>query len=448
MNSRPDITDVEVTDPPAASSARSARLGRLGVGLVVFGFLALIVWLATAPLDEGVPAQAVVAIDTKRKAVQHQVGGIVRQVFVGEGDMVQQGQPLMRLDDAVTRANFEATRQRYHALKAMEDRLQAEQSGLERVDFSPELRQQAQDPLIARHLDTQQQLFATRRAALAADLQAMEEAVRGQQAAIQAYGGMIESRQSQRALLQEQLTNLKDLVREAYAPRNQQLELERQMADVTTAITDLQGNLVRARQSIAELRQRAESRRQDYRRETDSQLAEVAREVQSDRGKVKALQEELDRTVIRSPASGQIVGLAFQTVGGVVPAGQKLMDVVPEREVLTLEARIAPHLIDAVRAEQLADVRFSGFAHSPQLVVEAKVVTVSADLITEQTPQGVMSYFLARLQITPAGLKALGRHQVQPGMMAEVIVRTGERTVLSYLLHPLTRRVAASMKEQ
>ena len=448
MNSRPDITDVEVTDPPAASSARSAKLGRLGLWLVVFGFLALIVWLATAPLDEGVPAQAVVAIDTKRKAVQHQVGGIVRQVFVGEGDMVQQGQPLMRLDDAVTRANFEATRQRYHALKAMEDRLQAEQSGLERVDFSPELRQQAQDPLIARHLDTQQQLFATRRAALAADLQALEEAVRGQQAAIQAYGGMIESRQSQKALLQEQLTNLKDLVREAYAPRNQQLELERQMADVTTAITDLQGNLVRARQSIAELRQRAESRRQDYRRETDSQLAEVAREVQSDRGKVKALQEELDRTVIRSPASGQIVGLAFQTVGGVVPAGQKLMDVVPEREVLTLEARIAPHLIDAVRAEQLADVRFSGFAHSPQLVVEAKVVTVSADLITEQTPQGVMSYFLARLQITPAGLKALGRHQVQPGMMAEVIVRTGERTVLSYLLHPLTRRVAASMKEQ
>ena len=448
MNSRPDITDVEVTDPPAASSARSARLGRLGVGLVVFGFLALIVWLATAPLDEGVPAQAVVAIDTKRKAVQHQVGGIVRQVFVGEGDMVQQGQPLMRLDDAVTRANFEATRQRYHALKAMEDRLQAEQSGLERVEFSPELRQQAQDPLIARHLATQQQLFATRRAALAADLQAMEEAVRGQQAAIQAYGGMIESRQSQRALLQEQLTNLKDLVREAYAPRNQPLELERHLADVTTAITDLKGNLVRARQSIAELRQRAESRRQDYRKETDSQLAEVAREVQSDRGKVKALQEELDRTVIRSPASGQIVGLAFQTVGGVVPAGQKLMDVVPEREVLTLEARIAPHLIDAVRAEQLADVRFSGFAHSPQLVVEAKVVTVSADLITEQTPQGVMSYFLARLQITPAGLKALGRHQVQPGMMAEVIVRTGERTVLSYLLHPLTRRVAASMKEQ
>ena len=101
-----------------------------------------------------------------------------------------------------------------------------------------------------------------------------------------------------------------------------------------------------------------------------------------------------------------------------------------------------------MRAGQLADVRFSGFAHSPQLVAEAKVLSVSADLITDQAPQGSFSYFLARLQITPDGLKALGRHQVQPGMTAEVIIRTGERTVLEYLLHPLTRRVAASMKEQ
>jgi protease secretion system membrane fusion protein len=389
-----------------------------------------------------------VTVDTKRKAVQHIVGGIVRQVLVGEGQQVQEGQPLIRLDDAVTKANFEAARQRYLAMRAMEDRLLAEQRSLDLIEFSAELRRQAQDPLIARHLATQEQLFATRRAALRADLQALEEAVRGQQAALQAYGGMVESRQAQRSLLLEQWTNLKDLVREGYAPRNQQLDLERQLAEVNTAITDLQGNKVRATQSMAELRQRAESRRQDYRKETDAQLAEVAREVQSDRGKVQALQEELDRTLIRSPASGYVVGLSFQTVGGVVPPGQKLMEVVPQQEALILEAKLPPHLIDAVRAGQLADVRFSGFAHSPQLVAEAKVLSVSADLITDQAPQGSFSYFLARLQITPDGLKALGRHQVQPGMTAEVIIRTGERTVLEYLLHPLTRRVAASMKEQ
>ncbi len=434
--------------PAPDTEARSGRLGRAGVGVLVAGLLVFLIWAATAPLDEGVPTQAMVAIDTKRKAVQHLQGGIVREVLVREGDVVKEGQALVRLDDAVSKANFEATRQRYLALRAMEARLLAEQTGRERVDFGAELREAAADPLIARHLSTQEQLFATRRSALRADVQAIEESIRGQEAAIQAYTGMMESRAAQRRLVQEQLSNISGLVKEGYAPRNQQLELERQVAEVTTALTDLQGNIARARQAIAELRQRVLSRQQEYRKETDGQLADVAREVQSDEGKFKALKEELERTVIKSPATGQVVGLQFQTVGGVIPPGQKLMDIVPEKEALLLEARIPPHLIDAVQPGLKTDVRFSAFAHSPQLVVEGEVKSVSADLLAEQTPQGVMSYFLARVQLTDAGMKGLGKHQIQPGMPAEVIIRTGERTVLTYLLHPLTRRVASSMKEQ
>ena len=434
--------------PATGTQARSRRFGRLGAGVLLGGFLLFIVWAAMAPLDEGVPTQATVAIDTKRKAVQHLQGGIVREVMVREGDVVKEGQPLARLDDAVSRANFEATRQRYLALRAMEARLLAEQTGRDNIEFGAELREAAGDPLIARHLSTQGQLFATRRSALRADLQAIEESIRGQEAGIQAFGGMLESRGAQRRLIQEQLGNISGLVKEGYAPRNQQLDLERQVAEVTTAMTDLQGNTARARQAIAELRQRALSRQQDYRKETDGQLAEVAREVQSDEGKFKALREDLERMVIKSPATGQVVGLAFQTVGGVVPPGQKLMDIVPEKESLLLEARIPPHLIDAVHPGLKTDVRFSAFAHSPQLVVEGKVLSVSGDLLAEQTPQGVMSFFLARIQLTPEGMKGLGKHQIQPGMPAEVIIRTGERTVLTYLLHPLTRRVASSMKEQ
>jgi protease secretion system membrane fusion protein len=295
---------------------------------------------------------------------------------------------------------------------------------------------------------TQQQLFATRRLALRADLQAIEESIRGQEASIQAMAGMQESRQTQRRLVQEQLSNIAGLVKEGYAPRNQMLELERQVAEVSTAITDLQGNQARGRQAIAELRQRALARQQEYRKETDSQLADVAREVQSDEGRFRAYRDDLERTLIKSPATGQVVGLMFQTVGGVLPPGQKLMDIVPEKDALLLEAKIPPHLIDAVQPGLPTDVRFSAFAHSPQLVVEGKVVSVSADLLSEQTPMGMSTYFLARVQITPEGMKGLGKHQIQPGMPAEVIIRTGERTVLTYLLHPLTRRVAASMKEQ
>jgi protease secretion system membrane fusion protein len=430
------------------ASGRSSRLGRAGLWALGGGLAVFLVWAALAPLDEGIPTQAMVAIDTKRKAVQHLQGGIIREVMVREGDEVKEGQPLVRMDDAVTRANFEAIRQQYLGLRAMEARLLAEQAGRERIEFGAELRAEASDPLIARHMATQEQLFATRRMALRADLQAIEESVRGQEAGIQAMSGMQDSRQTQRRLLQEQLSSIRDLVKDGYAPRNQMLELERQVAEVSTAITDLQGNQARARQAIAELRQRAVSRQQDYRKETDSQLADVARQVQSDEGRLKAYRDDLERTLIKSPATGQVVGLAFQTVGGVLPPGQKLMDIVPEKEALLLEARIPPHLIDAVQPGLATDVRFSAFAHSPQLVVQGQVISVSADLLTEQTAMGPMSYFLARVQITPEGMRGLGKHQIQPGMPAEVIIRTGECTVLTYLLHPLTRRVAASMKEQ
>lgn len=437
----------DVSEAPEAPG-RSSRLGRAGLWVLGGGLALFLIWAATAPLDEGVPTQAMVAIDTKRKAVQHLQGGIIRDVMVREGDEVKEGQPIARMDDAVAKANFEATRQRYLGLRAMEARLMAEQLGRDRIEFSPELRAEATDPLISRHMATQEQLFATRKMALRADLQAIEESIRGQEATIQAMSGMQESRQTQRRLLQEQLSNIRDLVKDGYAPRNQMLELERQVAEVSAAITDLQGNQARARQAIAELRQRALARQQDYRKETDSQLADVAREVQSDEGRFKAYRDDLERTVIKSPATGQVVGLAFQTVGGVVPPGQKLMDIVPEKDVLLLEARIPPHLIDAVQPGLPTDVRFSAFAHSPQLVVEGKVISVSADLLVEQSAMGPVSYFLARVQITPEGMKGLGKHQMQPGMPAEVLVRTGERTVLTYLLHPLTRRVAASMKEQ
>lgn len=442
------VTDVEPMSSAVEAPDRSKRLGRIGTWILVGGLLAFAAWAALAPLDEGVPSSATVTLDTKRKTVQHQMGGIIKEVLVREGERVQEDQPLMRLEDGAVRANYEAIRQRYLALRAMESRLLSEQAGQARVVFHEDVLEERKDPLIARHILNQEQLLTTRRAGLAADMAVIEENIRGQEALVQSYTGMLENRQSQRRILTEQLGNIRDLVKDGYAPRNQQLDLERAVADISSAITELQGNSLRARQAIAELRQRAAARQQEYRKEIESQLAEVSREVQSDEGRLTAARGDLTRTVIRSPAAGQVVGLSFQTVGGVIPPGQRLMDIVPGDEALLLEAQIAPHLIDRVAPGLVTDVRFSTFAHSPTLVVKGEVQSVSADLLTEQTPMGPMSFYLARVRITPEGMKDLGRHQIQPGMPAEVIIKTGERTVLTYMLHPLTRRVAASMKEQ
>lgn len=452
---KPDILK-RLTSPSQEPSSRDGdgasdhhtdfgRAGRIGLWALGIGFAAFVVWAAFAPLDEGVPSQGHVAIDTKRKSVQHLSGGIVKEVLVGEGDQVKEGQLLMRLDDATSKANFEAIRQRYLGLRAMQGRLQAEQTGQERISFHPDLIAAAQDPLIRQQMMNQEQLFQSRKSALRADLQGIQESIAGQEVISKSYESMMGSRRSQLALLNDELSNTRGLVKEGYAPRNQQLLLERQAAEASASIAELQGNSLRARSTVAELRQRAISRQQEYRKEIESQLAEVTREVLGDSEKFRAVQDELARTEIRSPASGQVVSLAVQSVGAVIGSGQKLMDIVPANESLLLEIRVLPHLIDRVHAGMPVDVRFSSFAHSPQLVVQGKVVSISGDLLTD--PQG-LGYYLARVAVTPEGLKKLGKRTMQPGMPVEVVFRTGERSMLTYLLHPLTKRIAASMTEE
>ena len=421
----------------------ATRIGLWALAIALGGFL---LWAALAPLDEGVPAHGSVAIDTKRKAVQHLSGGIVQEVLVREGDEVTQGQLLIRLDSAVARANYEAVRQRYLGLRAMQGRLEAEQRAAAHIIFHTDLVQAASDPLIAQQMRNQEQLFTTRRSLLRSDLQSIEENIQGQEGLLKSYADITQSRTSQLRLINEELSNLRGLVKEGYAPRNRQLEMERMVADVNAGLADLQGNTERARRAIGELRQRALSRQQEYRKEVETQLADVSREVLSDNEKLHAVRDDLGRTEIKAPAAGQVVGLAVQTVGGVVQPGQKLMDIVPGDAPLLLETRVEPHLIDRIRPGMPVDVRFSSFAHSPQLVVEGQLVSISGDLLTE--PQTNVSYYLARVQVTPEGLKALGKRQLQPGMPVEVIFKTGERSLLTYLLHPLTKRMAASMKEE
>lgn len=429
------------------ASSDTSAVARTGLWVLGLGFGGFLLWAALAPLDEGVPTQGIVTLDTKRKTVQHLSGGIVKEVLVHEGQQVKEGEPLLRLDGAVAKANYEAVRQRYLGYRAMQSRLFAEQAGRDTIDFHPDVKTAMNDPLIKQQVVTQQQLIQARRAALAADLQGIEESVQGLKEQLVSYQNILVQRRSQLALLTEELTNTRGMVKEGYAPRNRQLELERMVAESNAAIADLTGNSLRIQRQVAELTQRSLARKQEYRKEVETQLADVTREVQSDAEKFVAVTADLDRMEIKAPATGQVVGLTVQTVGAVLQPGQKLLDVVPDNQSLLLEAHIPPHLIDKIQAGLSTDVRFNAFAHSPQLVVEGKVLSVSGDLLSDPA-QPQFAYFLARVQVTPAGMKTLGSRQMQPGMPAEIVIKTGERSMLTYLLHPLVKRMASSMKEE
>ena len=441
----PVVTSNNDGIPRASSDTRAAS--RTGLLVLAAGMGGFLLWASFAPLDEGVPTQGTVTLDTKRKTVQHISGGIVKEVLVKEGQLVTEGEPMLRLDGALAKANYEAVRQRYLGYRATQSRLFAEQAGRDVIDFHPDIKIAMNDPLIKQHIATQQQLIQARRAALAADLQGIEEVIRGIQYQSETYQNILVQRRSQLALLTEELTNTRGMVKEGYTPRNRQLELERLVAESNASIADLTGNSLRVSRNIAELSQRSLARKQEYRKEIESQLAEVTREVQSDAEKFVAVTAELDRMEIKAPANGQVVGLTVQTVGAVLQPGQKLLDVVPDSQTLLLEAYIPPHLIDRVKSGLEADIRFSSFKHSPQLVLEGKVLSISGDLLSDPL-QPQITHYLARVQVTPAGMKTLGHRRMQPGMPAEIVIKTGERSLLKYLTHPLTKRLAASMKEE
>ncbi len=441
-----DATPNDAAAAKHASMNDSGRAARIGLWALGIGFGGFLLWAAFAPLDEGVPSQGMVAIDTKKKAVQHLTGGLVKEVLVREGDRVKEGQLLIRLDQAVARANFEGVRQRYIGLRAMESRLQAEQRNLPKITFHPDVVEAASDPQIKQMVFNQEQLFESRKAAQRAEMQSMQESISGQEGMIAAYQGMLVNRKNQQSLLGEELGNTRSLVKEGYVPRNRQLELERMTSENSASLAELQGNTIRAQRSVGELRQRILLRQQEVRKEIESQLADVSREVGGDAEKYRAAKDDLGRIDIKSPSEGQVVGLAVQSVGAVIGGGQKLMDIVPADEPLLIESKVAPHLIDKVRAGLPVDVRFSGFANTPQLVVQGKVVSVSGDLIVE--PQTGAGYYLARIAVTPEGYKELGKRQLQPGMPVEIVFITGQRSMLTYLLNPLTKRLAASMKEE
>ncbi len=447
LHASTEITDVEDLNKEADLSNTDKPI-RLGFWVLVVGFGSFMLWSAFAPLDEGVSAPASVSIESKRKTIQHMNGGVVHNVLVKEGQLVKAGDVLVELDEGLSKANFESVRQNYMGQRASESRLLAEQMGAERINFHPDLIKSASDPLVMQHMQSQTLLFQSRRSALQAELQAGEENLGGLKAQFESTTAMLENRKNQATLQEQQIKSVRDLAAEGYAPRNQVLQLEQSQSELRSLMADLQGNLNRIQRSMAEVHQRLAQRKQEYLKEVSQQLADVRREVQSGQDKLKAVTEELARTQIKTPVDGQVVGMQVSSVGGVVSPGQRLMDVVPNGEPLVVDAKIPPHIIDKVYAGEAVEVRFSTFANSPQLVLDAKLVSVSKDVINEQTAMGVQSFYLARAAINEDGMKTLGKRVLQPGMPAEVLIKTGERSLLTYLLHPLTKRISASMKEE
>lgn len=423
------------------------RPRRWGLWLVVVGFGGFLLWASLAPLDAGVVANATVNVTDNRKTIQHLSGGTVGTILVREGDRVKRDQPLIELDQTRAIAEQGVVSAQYIVARTVENRLQAERDDLDKVTFDPELLTRfAGDPRLQEATTLQQRLFTTRRAALTGEAGILRENIRGAEEQLKGLRQVQAARSAQISFLAQELDGVRNLAAEGYVARNRMLELERSAADLNALRAQSVADIGRTHNQIAELKLRILQLEQDYQKEVQSQLTEAQKEVTALADRLRSLDYEVAHTVIRSPIDGVVLGLNVSTIGGVIQSGAELMSVVPGDEPLQVDAMIPVQAIDKMAPGLPVDITFPAFNHAQTPNIPGRVLTIAADRLIDETSKE--PYYLAQVEVTEEGMEMLGNNQIRAGMPATVIIKTGERNLLSYLLKPLLARIDSAFKEQ
>jgi HlyD family type I secretion membrane fusion protein len=430
-----------------ASPARAARgpvlAGAATVLIAVGGFGG---WAATAPLASAVVAPAEVVSSAHRKTVQHLEGGIVAAIPVADGDVVAAGDVLLRLDD--TRARAEAARlagARIEAL-ARRARLEADRDGADRVAFPPELLGRAAGPGGRAAMDGQSDLFRARRALLAEEAAILRRRIARSREEIAALEERERAELRRLELVGEEIEGVRRLVERGLERRPRLLGLQRTAAGIGSERAGMLGRIAEVRQSIAgtelEIARLAAARAE----QAAAGLEETGAELRDLEERLVAARERLERTVVRAPQDGVVVGLRVHTVGGVVAPGEPILDLSPRRGGLVVDARVRPEDVDAVAPGMPARVRVTAYSQRTAPALEGRVAVVSADRLADEATGA--PYYRARIELDPASLGAAPEVGLLPGMPAEAVVVSGGRTLLDYLVAPIAEAVGRGMLER
>jgi HlyD family type I secretion membrane fusion protein len=389
----------------------------------------------------------VVSVESKRKRIDHLTGGIIEKILVREGQQVREGDPLIALNETQAKAALNAAESQWRITAAMAARLEAERAGLKAIQFPRELTDASGDPDVAAAMRAQTELFRSRRGALEGELAIIRESVHGLETQLRSLDQLLAGREKQVKLFNEQFASFSKLHAEKFVSRNQLIEIERQLAEVQTKQSEDLANIAGVKARLAEFRMRGAQREIEYRREVETQLADVQKDLATLGERLAAQRDTNARLVLRAPVAGTVVDLAFHTIGGVIKPGDRIVDIVPAGDELIVEAQVSPQHIDRVHAGLQAQVHFDAYqSYAIQPAVTGTVVVVSADTLSD--PRTGAQYYAMRVAVPGTELKKLGALQIQPGMQGTVMVKTGERSLLAYLTRPVFRRFATAMGER
>lgn len=421
------------------------RTIRTGLAVVAIAFGGFGTWAATAPLNSAAVAHGEVKVETYRKTIQHREGGIVRAVLVADGDRVTAGQPLLQLDDTSIRARWTQLKNQYWDQLGNKARLTAERDGSDTIDFAAAFAGEA-SPRVDEIRHTQENLFHARRDLLAGQVAVLNKRIDSMRREADSVEAERQSKDRQLAIIREELGTVEQLVQRGLDRRPRLLQLRREAERLQGERDDHGASIARISQSIAGTELDIANIRSTHLQQVAADLDKAGNDIRDLEQQITAAEDALTRTIIRAPKDGVVVGLKVHTVGQVLQPGEDVMDVVPAHDGLIVEARVQPEDIDRVHVGVKADVRLHSFVRSLTPPVKGTVTQVSADLMRDPRNNN-QAYYLARIALDPQGVGKLPG-PLTPGMQGDVLISTGERSALEYLLAPLSRAMAVAMRER
>jgi HlyD family secretion protein len=433
------------TFPALQSIQRYMIVGMIMFVVVTFGIGG---WAATAQLAGAVIGQGVVVVDSSVKKVQHATGGIVGELRVREGDRVNAGDIIVRLDETQTLAAATIVSKSVDELLARQARLETERDAAETIVFPRILIERTKETVseAARAIAAERTLFELRRQARSGQKAQLAERKTQLAEEIRGYTGQAEAKQREVAFVHQELNGVRTLWEKNLIPITRLTALERDTARLEGERSQLSGMIAQAKGKIAEIELQIIQIDQDLRMEVGKDLIETRSKLSELAERKTAAVDQLNRIDIRAPQSGRVHQLAVHTVGGVIAPGEQIMLIVPDADALAVEVKIAPKDIDQIYVGQATTMRFSAFDQKTTQEISGEVSLVSADLTQDQ--RNGTSYYVIKTSLKKDEVAKLGSRRIVPGMPVEVFIETSGRTVFSYLIKPLRDQAQRAFKER
>jgi HlyD family secretion protein len=405
-------------------------------------------WAATATLSGAVLASGTVVVDSNVKKIQHASGGTVGEIFVNDGDHVEQGALVLRLDETLVRASLQIVTKQLDEIAVRRMRLTAEQDGAAALTLPPTLQNRQEEAEIAALIGAERKLFESRYEARMGQKGQLRERIAQLRQEVDGLAAQQWAKGREIDLIGKELDGAETLWSQHLMPITKLTSLQRDAARIEGERARLKSQHAQTSGRIAETELQIIQLDQDMRAEVMKDLRETTAKAAELAERRIAAEDQLRHIDIRAPQSGLVHQLAVHTVGGVIAQGETLMLIIPEHDALVVEAKVAPQDIDHIRPGQPAYIRFTAFDQRTTPEFEGQVTRISADLTKDQ--QSGVSYYVARLTLNPAkpGQGDDKPLRLVPGMPAEIHIRTGERTALSYFLKPLRDQFARAFTER